>query len=495
VNELPHDTTDGSRSGPRREGPAGAVPVTDASRDTRESDKVRLGEKVALGSGYLPVFLGNAAVQNLAVPFYQMTQHMSPTLLGTVLAIPRLWDAFTDPFAGYISDNLHTRWGRRKPLIFIGALLQALTFGLIWMAPVAWGDYGKAAYLLGSLLLFYTCYAFFSVPLCALTYEMTPDYKERTRVTAFVGFFNKVGEFGYSFLFPLAGLAMFGGVITGVRTVGWATGILFLGVVGLIPAIFVKERYYTSVSHKQEKVKFWSSFKDSLHNKAFVVLIGLTACQVLAGMFASSTDYYLIVYYMFDGDIVQGSLWKGYLSVGYAIVGIATIYPVNWMANRYGKRRTLSIIFSMVFVGAAGKWILFSPGHPWKILIDPIICGPVWTALNVLMPSMLSDVCDDDELRSGQRREGVLGAIFAWIQKTGYSLSVFGMCIALNVSGFDAALCGAQSSHSIQTLRLFLSISTALWAGAAIVLLFFYPLTQKRAYEIRDELEARRGSV
>lgn len=495
MNTLDKETQDSIRPGQCGGDRAGAAPAGEPNRDTRESDKVPLGEKVALGSGYLPVFLGNAAIQNLAVPFYQMTQHMNPALLGAVLSVPRLWDAVTDPVAGYFSDNLHTRWGRRRPLIFIGAILQSVAFGAIWMAPVGWGDTAKAGYLLAALIVFFTCYALFSVPLSALTYEMTPDYKERTRVSAFVGLFNKVGEFGYSFLFPLAGLAVFGGIISGVRIVGWATGLIFLGLVGIIPAIFVRERYYHRVSGKQEKVKFWPSFLASMRNRSFVVLIGLTVCQVLAGMFASSTDYYLIVYYMFDGDLVQGSLWKGYLSVGYAVVGVLTIYPVNWMANRYGKGRTLILIFSMVFFGAVGKWFLYTPGHPWKILLDPIICGPIWTAINVLMPSMLSDVCDDDELKSGQRREGVLGAVFLWIQKTGYSLSALGMGIALTLSGFDATLGGAQSPESIHRLRLFLSISTAVWAGAAIVLLFFYPLTQKRVYEIRDELEARRGSV
>jgi len=483
------------QSGPVTPGPTPEATSKVKGRDTREQDKVGLGEKVALGSGYLPVFLGNAAVNSIALPFYQMTMHMNPALLGTVLALPRLWDAITDPIAGYVSDNLHTRWGRRRPLIFIGAILQALTFGLIWMVPPAWSDPAKAVFLGITLILFYTCYTIFSVPLYGLTYEMTPDYKERTRVTAFAGFFNKVGEIGYSFLFPLAGLAIFGSVITGVRVVGWGTGLIFFGLVGLLPAIFVKERYYTNLSRKQEKVKFWTSFAASMRNKAFVVLIGLTVCQVLAGMLASSTDYYLIVYYMFDGDVAAGSLWKGYLSVGYAIVGVVTIYPVNWLANRFGKRTTLSIIFGMVLFGALGKWVLFTPGNPWKIIFDPILCGPIWTALNVLMPSMLSDVCDDDELRNGQRREGMLGAIFSWIQKTGFSLSVLGMGIALQFSGFDASLGGAQSPDSILTLRLFLSVSTAVWATAAIVLLFYYPLTQERAYEIRDELESRRGTV
>lgn len=464
-------------------------------RQTRQEDRVGFGEKSALGAGYLPVFLGNASINSLALPFYQMTLHMNPSLLGTVLAIPRLWDAITDPVTGYLSDNLHTRWGRRRPLIFIGAILQAIAFGLIWMAPADWSDSAKAIYLVATLLTFYTCYTIFSVPLMGLTYEMTPDYDERTRVTAFAGFFNKIGEFGYSFLFPLAGLAIFGGVVTGVRVVGWGTGLIFFGLVGVLPALFVKERYYTQISSQQSRVRFWPSFLASFRNRAFVVLIGLTICQVLAGMFASSTDYYLIVYYMFDGDIVLGSQWKAYLSVGYAIVGMATIYPVNWMANRYGKRKTLSTIFGMVVLGAVGKWFFYTPGRPWLIFFDPLLCGPIWTALNVLMPSMLADVCDDDELRSGQRREGMFGSIFSWIQKTGFSLSVLGMGLALSFSGFDAALEGNQSPESILTLRLFLAISTAVWALLAIGLLAFYPLTRQRAYEIRDALEARRGSV
>jgi GPH family glycoside/pentoside/hexuronide:cation symporter len=464
-------------------------------QDTRSKDRVSIGEKLALGSGYLPVFLGNAAINSIALPFYQMTMHMNPALLGGVLSLPRVWDAVSDPVMGYVSDNAHTRWGRRRPFIFIGAILQALAFGAIWMAPEAWSDTYKAIYLAVALIVFYSFYTVFSVPLMGLTYEMTPDYKERTNVTAYAGLFNKVGEIGYSFLFPLACLACFGSVITGVRIIGWGTGLIFFGIVGILPALFVKERYYTQISDKQKSVRFWSSLGDSFKNKAFVILIGLTICQVLAGMLASSTDYYLIVYYMFDGDIAEGSKWKGYLSVGYAIIGVVSIFPVNYLANRLGKRATLSMIFALVFFGAAGKWIFYTPGNPWKILLDPLLCGPIWTALNVLMPSMLADVCDDDELRHGQRREGMFGSIFSWIQKAGFSLSMLGMGIALNFSGFDASLGGEQSSESIMTLRLFLSVSTAVWSGAAILLLFFYPLTQKRAYEIRDALEARRGTV
>jgi glycoside/pentoside/hexuronide:cation symporter, GPH family len=462
--------------------------------ETRESDKVSFGEKAALGAGYLPYFYGDNGVKSLAIPVYQMVLKVDPALLGLILAIPRFWDALTDPIVGMISDNSRSRFGRRKPIIILGAILQAVTFGMIWMVPTHWSQTGIVAYLVVTLIAFYTCFSIFSVPLLSLTYEMTPDYQERTRVSAFGGFFNKVGEITYSWAFWVANLAVFGSVMHGVRTVGWTIAICIMGLVGIIPGLFVRERQFHRVA-RQEKVRLIPALKASFSNRAFVVLIGITVCQVLAGMLASNIDYYLIVYYMCGGDIVEGTKWKGVLSTGYAILGIGMIYPVNWLANRFGKRTTLMSIFGLVLAGGVAKWFIYTPGNPWKILLDPILCGPVWTALHVLTPAMLADVCDDDELRHGLRREGVLGSLFSWIRKTGYALAFFGAGVALNIVGFDAALGGAQKPESILGMRLMLAVSTVVWAIVAVGLLALYPLSKQRAYEIRDQLEARRGRL
>jgi GPH family glycoside/pentoside/hexuronide:cation symporter len=173
-------------------------------------------------------------------------------------------------------------------------------------------------------------------------------------------------------------------------------------------------------------------------------------------------------------------------------------------------------------IGAIGKWVLFTPGSLgpvfdgldryldgltifgyslatpgsfWKLLLDPLFCGPVWVAIQVLTISMLADICDDDEVKHGQRREGVFGSIHTWVQKFGYSLAFFTALWSLSLTGFDAALGGAQKPEAIQAMRLILTISTAVWAVLAIALLCFYPLTAARAYANRDVLEARRGRV
>jgi len=468
--------------------------TTTSAPARRNTDRVPFGEKLALGVGGLPMYLGLAAIAALATPYYQMTLKISPSLLGIALMIPRFLDAFIDPLVGRFSDNLHTRFGRRRPLIVIGASVQALAFGLVWMVPTTWDQYGLTAWLIVSQIIFYVGYAFFSVPFNALQYEITPDYDERTRVSSFVGFFGKVGEMGNNYFFYIASSSFFISVFAGVRSIGWLIGFVLLGIAAALPAVFVRERFFRR-TEKQEKVRLVAGIKAAFSSRAFVILVGLTLLQIVAGMFASSLDYYLIVYSLFGGDVPTGSAWKGNLSAGYAIIGILSIYPVTWLAQKIGKTQTVVLTFGLVFVGSVGKWLLFTPGSPIRILLDPLFCGPVWIAINILTPAMLADICDEDELRGGMRREGLFGAIFSWIQKVGYSTAGLGASVSLEMTGFDAALGGAQSPDTIFRIRLILALSTAAWAVFAILLLRLYPLDRKRAHEIRAVLEARRGRV
>lgn len=460
----------------------------------RASDRVSRGEKLALGVGGLPMFLGLAAIGSFATPFYQMTLKLDPVWLAAALTIPRFLDAFIDPVVGRFSDNFHSRFGRRRPLVAFGAIVQAIAFGMIWMVPTEWGQVALTAWLVATQLVFYMGYSFFSVAFLALQYEITPDYDERTRVSSYVGFFGKAGEMGYNYIFPIASSVMFVSAIAGVRTLGWVVGLVFLGAIALVPALLVRERYYHQTV-RQETVRILPGIAAAFSSRAFTILVALTLLQIVAGMFASNLDRYLLVYFLHGGDVALGETWKGHLSLAYAIVGILAIYPVSWLAQRIGKTQTVALAFGLTFVGALGKWVLYTPGHEWKILFDPLLCGPVWIAINILTPAMLADICDEDELRGGMRREGLFGAIFSWVQKVGYSAAFFGAFLSLKLTGFDAALGGHQTPDTILRLRLILALSTAVWAVLAILLLRVYPLDRARAHEIRAALEARRGRV
>jgi GPH family glycoside/pentoside/hexuronide:cation symporter len=119
----------------------------------------------------------------------------------------------------------------------------------------------------------------------------------------------------------------------------------------------------------------------------------------------------------------------------------------------------------------------------------------VYPAMLVLAPAMFADVCDDDELRHGMRREGVLGALYSWMQKTGCAVAFLGSGVALALTGFHVELGGAQRPGAILALRLILAVSTVVWGALALALLARYPLGRERMRDIRADLETRRGVI
>lgn len=478
------------------------------AKETAARDRVPIREKMALGAGSFAAFFGFVGVNTLAFPVYQMTYGVNALLLGFALMIPRIWDAFTDPFMGKISDNFRSRFGRRRPFIMVGSLLMGITFGLIWMVPAGWSDGAKLVYFVLLVILFFTFYTIFSVPFYSLTYEMTPDYHERTRVMAYTAFFHKLGEFIYQWSIPFAALAIWGSLIGGIRVTGWVIGLIILAACGFLPGLLVKERFAEKLN-EQHKVRLLPSIRDAFANIAFVVLVLVIIFNTLSGVLAMGIDHYILVYYMADGDIAMGSVWKGLLSSGYAVVGFVFIPIITWVSGKIGKSKTLYLVYTLMVVGGIMKWFIFTPGNPIIpvnlgfatllidpiILIDPLLCGPMWVAVKILLASMMADICDDDELRHGDRREGMFGAVFSWTEKTAISLAFLGTGLALQLSGFDQALGGEQSERTFTLMRLFLAGAPAITALMAIVALYFYPIDARRAEQTRQTLESRRPAI
>ncbi|CAA6693083.1 MULTISPECIES: MFS transporter [unclassified Lentimonas] len=478
---------------------------------TTPNDHVPLREKLALGAGALAAFFGFGGVSILAFPVYNMMLGVSAAWVGIALMVPRLWDAITDPIMGRISDNCHSRYGRRKPFIVAGALSMGILFALIWHVPETWSDPSKITYFIILQLLFFTSYTVFAVPYNALTYEMTPDYNERTRVMAFCAFFHKMGEFGGGWMLPIAGVlsvSLVAGAtdlnMTGVIAIGWFIGLIVMAGVGILPGIAVRERFKRT-TQSQEKVGIWSSIKGSLSSAAFLILITIIVLNTLSGILAMGIDQYLLVYFMNDGDKTAGLIQKGILTSGYAVVGFASIPIITWLAVRLGKKGALYMVYGLMVIGGIGKWFIFQPGHTMihlgpviidpVLLIDPLLCGPMWVAVKILLAAMMADICDEDELKHNQRREGMYGAVFSWLEKMVVSLAFFGTGLALAFAQFDPDLGGAQTAETFTRMRLFLAGAPTLTALFAIGALYFYPITAERAANTRRLLEERRGAA
>ena len=478
-------------------------------------EKIPFYEKTALGIGALSMFFGYASVSILAYPVYNILLGVNAAWIGIALMVPRIWDSITDPIMGKISDNFQSKWGRRRPFIVFGAISMGILFALLWLAPQSWSEGEKLAYFIVLQILFFTAYTIFSVPLTALSYEMTPDYHERTKVMSFMAFFHKLGELLGGWMLPLAttiGIALVAGAtdltMEGVITMTLVVGVVFMAIAGSLPGIFVKERFKPKAKGKQ-KVKLWDSIKGAFSSKPFLLLVIIVVLNVLSGVLAMGIDQYILIYFMNDGNLGDGLVQKAILTTGYGVVGFASIPVISYLAKKFDKKGALFFVYSLMAVGGIMKWFIFTPGHTIYdlnlgftmlrfdpiILIDPLLCGPMWVAVKILLGSMMADICDEDELHYGQRREGIFGAVFSWLEKMVVSLAYLGTGLALSFAAFNPNLGGDQTPETFTKMRLFLTAAPTLTALLAIVAVYFYPINSERAKQTTQILKERNNEM
>lgn len=457
--------------------------TSDTSASIVKSTAVSGTQKLALGAGFFAMFFAQQSVSVLAIPFYQMTLGVDPFLLGLALTLPLLLGTLLGPWVGHLSDHHQSRFGRRRPFILVASWACCLFFGLIWMVPTGWGELAHLLYFVIFSLLFYVAATFMSVPMTCLSYEMSPDYHQRTEIMGFTTYFLKLGSLLYQWLFPLAQLALFSSVFVGIRYVGWGVALFIFGLLGTLAACYSKEIVQRS-SVAFPPVTLGQSLKTLKTNKGLRVLLLLTVLQMAGGAFTASMDYYLLVYFIAEGDIAQGAIFKGWLSMAYAAFGFLTVPLITRLSSRMGKIKALQLIYVVTLVGGACKWFIFTPqGYGW-IWLDALLCTAAWTAMTMLIPSMMADLCDEDELKHGQRREGVFVAIHSWVTSLSAALALLLAGLSLNLIGFDAQLSAAQHPDSILAMRVILALGTMLFALCSLLVVRGYHLDAQGSQQI-----------
>ena len=193
--------------------------MSTVTRRTGSSDLIPLGQKFAYAAGMLVNNLQAAAIPAMMVVL-NLGIGLDPRLVGIIGFIPRIFDAVSDPLMGYISDNTRSQWGRRRPYIFLGAIISGLVFASMWQFPEG---QTKTFYfwffLIGSILYFLT-YTIYATPFVAFGYEMTPDYHERTRLHAFANTAGQLAWIGAPWIWWI--MSSFENKVHGARS--WCSG-------------------------------------------------------------------------------------------------------------------------------------------------------------------------------------------------------------------------------------------------------------------------------
>ena len=461
---------------------------------------VPLKHKIAFGIGMLGNQMFPAALGIFMVVLIQ-NLGFNPLLYGVIAFVPRLVDAITDPLMGFISDNTKSKWGKRRQYVFIGAILTGLSFIAMWQLYSENGIVFNFSYFLTLSLLFYLGITIFSIPFVAMGYEMSDDFHERTRIMAISQF---IGQFAWV-VAPWIWVIiydpnLFDSAESATRQLAVIIGIACM-LFAVTPALFINSkstlddknlipltRETIGKSFKNIFVIFDDAFKNIPFRKLCIAtFLVFNSFQTIAAF-----SFFIIVYYLFNGDAGAAGVWPTlHGSIGAICTSFVVIPILSVMAQKIGKKNTFVISQGVSIIGYILFWFLFIPGKPYMFLFALPFFSFGIGGLFTLMMSMTADVCDLDELENGlPRKEGSFGAIYWWMVKLGTAIAGLFSGLILYYVGFEAGA-SIQPDGAMNGLRFFYSAIPIAGTLGAIYVMKDYDIDEERAEEIKKELQIR----
>ena len=462
------------------------------------TNKVPMGQKIAFGIGMLanqmfPASLGIfmvVLVQDLGFPGW---------MWGVIYFFPRLFDSFTDPIMGYISDNTKSKWGRRRPYVILGGVVLCISFIAMWQLYKDAGiDYNFIYFMIWSFI-FYLGITIFSVPYLAMGYEMSNDFHERTNIMATAQW---IGQWAWV-IAPWFWVIMydpewFESAEVATRTLAVWVGVIF-AICAIVPGIFIKSKSTLNENYSPLNFKsignslseIGSGFVSAFKMKSFRKLCIATFLVYNAFMTIASFSFFIIVYHLFEGDAGAAGIWPTLFGCLGALGTTFFVIPiVAKMSKKMGKKKAFLISQAISIFGYLMLWFLFVPGKPYMFIFALPFFSFGIGSLFLLMMSMTADVIDLDELNTGLRREGTFGAIYWLMVKFGFAIAGGLSGVIMSLVGFDSGVT-IQPEGAVDGLRLAFSGIPILGTLTAMYVMRDYDVTEERAGEIRAALDKR----
>ena len=518
---------------------------------TSQRDRIPFREKFGYALGSFHDMWGHWLYPGLAYLVFNIYLGVSPKWIARALLFKLLFEAVWDSVFGWWSDNVRTRFGRRRPFLLVGSVLAGFILPMLFQVRPGWTEVQYFGFMVSTIALLVPIMSCFYMPFQSLGAELTPDYHERTSIQAFRSAVQKVPElamFG-SGAFCSAGVwvaATWGEAPTRLamlarQTIGWfgniagslfsldfaRFGTLMKMIFGWVPAVegtkpniligaqvltacmgcillvagialfsLTHERYYDKlVKGRQGKISIKDTLWKALSCRPFRVNLSMALAYGIGTSMISTLGYYCTIYYVCHGDVALGNSWNFWMGIMGMVMGFCGIPVFTKLSRVIGKKRAMMIVQAIAIVGSLSSWWLYTPSLQWLQVFYTGITAFTGAGFWILYGSITADVIDYDELETTKRREGAFSACGSWILKFGVGIGAWLSGEILARTGFDAALGGNQTSHAIFVMRLLFATIPVVGSAVAFIMLINFPLTPKRMAEIRDQLEARRGQV
>jgi glycoside/pentoside/hexuronide:cation symporter, GPH family len=467
-----------------------------------KAELVSLRTKLFYGFGSVAFGIKDNGFQTILLLFYNQVIGLPGPLVGLAIAIALLIDAFVDPIVGQISDNFHSRWGRRHPFMYASALPVAVSYLLLWNPP-HWSQGAMFWYLLIVAVVVRTFITFYEIPSSALAPELTQDYDQRTSFQAYRLFFSwyggltmlflayavflqpdathKVGqlnEHGYSTYGIVAATIMFFAILISAR-----------GTHRFIP-YFRKppERQVTMMQYLREMFA-------SLANRSFLILMtGGVVFYFATGLVFALGTYINTYFWKLSAAQLSIMTISSFLSV---ILAFVVALPASrWLGKKYASMTLfpagIIVASTPLALGLAGWFPM--PGSPALLpllFVFSVFGAGLAIGASILLVSMLADVVEDSEIKTGRRSEGLFFAGASFMQKCASGLGLLGSGLILSAAHFPAhAIPGQVSMDSVRHFSFVYLVVTVVLYLAAMGFVALYPITRESHNENLKKLAA-----
>ncbi len=388
-----------------------------------------------------------------------MTDYLAipAALAGTAIFIPKILIMFIDPMVGTLSDRLRTRWGRRRPLMFLGAILAGSSIVLFFHVPRFGSSLAEAAYMSVIILVGFTGYSLYSVPYLTMASEIAGDDNERRRIMSWRVVFMATGltisAFAGAFIERL------GGGIQGYETMSWVYGGICL--VTMLTTVFATGTVPAPEADGNH-MSLVGQFRLVLSNRRYlsVLLVGFTQ-KLCEGVGFGSFAYFCIY-------VVHQSLTGIGLVVLASMAGQILTQPAWLWASRRWKP---AAVYTLGVCGGCLSLVLWMgmKGHS-QIWLIPLGLEAGASAGGYLMVTlaMLSNTLAADAAETGINREGVYSGFWLASEKLAFALGALMVGVILGAFGF------VESSNGVQTTQTETAIFGVAFAYVGVEMILYF---------------------
>lgn len=462
------------------------VDVGKNSTVSRANEKLPSKVKLAYGlSGYYS-FITWTAFSYYGLYFFTDVVGLSAIFAGALISLGTLWDAITDPVVGGISDNLKSKYGRRRPLI-IGGALPFVIISILMFTDWGFSEPIAKVYFATMVLLYYTAQTVLDISTSALGSEMTLDYDERSTLATYKNYFGLMATVAISPTLVL--VSYFGGWFEN-SNFGWSLTIALYMIIALVFILILWKTTKGYERHRENVINKFSfnDMKEIFKNKA----LRIVAMIFSIGIFANTINYAIQVYYF--TNYVQ--MTEGQIATVTLVFGIASIigaWVVDQLMKRLGKKLAWIIgVGSEGIVLVAMVGLFINPGQ-LELIYALVILMAVGNAAIYQVPwAMIPDCVDVTELYTKKRMDGIIFGIVAFLQKSSGALGAAVLGILLTFVGYTEAT--TQSPETISGIKNIFGFLVGFLYIAIAIIAFKYPLTKEKQDKVREAIKERNFS-